>query len=466
MNVFIGIAVVLTLLVMAWMVRPLLRSSSSNGVSSARLNASIHRDQLTALEADLARGDISAADFEATRDELQLRLLDDTESFDTAPITNGSVFWTARRTAAAIALSMPVLALGLYLQLGTPSAINPVVATQQPNDQQIKQMVETLAAKLQANPDNPAGWAMLARSYKVMGRFDEANQAFVKAGDLVNTEPDLLVDYADLLAVRANNNMEGKPLELINKALSINAQHPMGLMMSGVAAYRRSDFKLAITQWQKLLPQLEPGSADAQQIESDIADAQAKAGLPVTQTSAQLPSPAKLAEGNSETGKLPPVPEGAAAGMTPDKINQMVDRLAERLKTNPNDLEGWARLARAYKVQGRTAEAEQAYAKTGKLLDSDPDLMTQYADLLVTQSKGDFKGKPLVLVNKALALNPKHPIALMMAAQAAYSATEYAKAIGYWETVLTVLPAGSPDIEQVKTEIADAKARMGAKNKS
>jgi cytochrome c-type biogenesis protein CcmH len=83
--------------------------------------------------------------------------------------------------------------------------------------------------------------------------------------------------------------------------------------------------------------------------------------------------------------------------------------------------------------------------------------------LLATRANGDFKGKPLALINKALALNPKHPMALMMAGQAAYRATEYAKAIAYWETVLTILTPDSSDASQIKAEIADAKTKLNTK---
>ncbi len=79
MTVFYSIAAVLTLLVVAWVVRPLLRPSTKSGVSSVRLNADIYRDQLEVLARDLSRGAISPVDYEATKDELQLRLLDDTE---------------------------------------------------------------------------------------------------------------------------------------------------------------------------------------------------------------------------------------------------------------------------------------------------------------------------------------------------------------------------------------------------
>jgi cytochrome c-type biogenesis protein CcmH len=450
MNVFIGIAALLTLIVVAWFVRPLLLKPGGPGVSSDKLNASIYRDQLQALERDLGRGVINQQDFEITRDELQVRLLDDTENTDVVLTTNTG-FLTARRTAIAISLSVPVFAIGIYMTLGDPSAMAPAAAqakAAQVDDQQIRKMIDTLAAKLKANPDNPQGWAMLARSYKVVGRNQEAQQAYETAGAFVNGNPDMLVDYAELLGIQAGNKLDGKPEKMINDALKLNPEHPMGLMLAGVALYQRSDFPGALSRWEKLLSLLAPGSEDALQVQANIDDARSKAGLPVT----------------NQSNALPPVPADAAAGMTPDKINEMVDRLAAKLKDNPNDLPGWARLARAYKVQGRLDEAGQAYAKTGKLMDTDPDLMTQYADLLATKAKS-MQGKPTDLVNKALTLAPKHPMALMMAGQAAYQAGKFDVAIKHWQTALSVLPQGSPDIEPLKSEIADATFKISSATK-
>jgi len=443
MNVFIGISALLTLLVVAWLLRPLLRQPTSGSISSEKLNAAIHRDQLQALEADLARGIISQQDFETTRDELQLRLLDDTESFEaTSPKAKTTGFWTAKRTAVAVGLSLPVLALSIYLQIGTPDALNPV-AMANANDHQMKEMVEKLAARLKDNPNDQKGWVMLARSYKAMGRFEEAKQAFDNAGDIINSDPDLLIDHADLLGVLAGNNLQGKPQQMIEEALRLNPEHPMSLMMAGVAAYQRSDYQKAVTYWEKLLSLLQPGSTDAQQVQANIDDARAKGG-----------------QSAGASNVLPPVPTGAAAGMTADNINDMVDRLAARLKDNPDDLAGWARLARAYKMQSRLDEAAAAYAKTGTLLNTDPDLLTQYADTLAMRTKS-LQGKPSELINKALAIAPKHPMALMMAGQAAYQSGNYAAAIGHWKNVLSILPVNSPDIELVKAEIADAQLKMG-----
>lgn len=460
MNVFIAVAALLTLLVLAWLLRPLLRQrpDTGSGITSASLNAALHRDQLQALQADLARGVITQQDFETTRDELQLRLLDDTESFVPQQPAVGSKpsFWTARRTAAVLGVSTPLLAVALYLQLGSPALLDPTAMAQngpgggQVSEQQIRDMIDQMAEKQNATPDNLKGWAMLARSYKLTGRLEEAKAAFEKAGSYVRTDPDVLLDYAALLGNLAGNRLDGEPsAKMIEDALQMVPDHPTGLMLSGIGAYQRGDFATAVRQWEKLLGMMDPSTEDAQQMRNNIADARSQGNLPP-----------------ADSSKLPPVPQGAAAGgMTPEMINQMVERLANRLKDNPGDHAGWARLANAYRVQGKLDDAAAAYAKTGPLLDSDANLLTQYADLLAMRAKGDFKGQPLVLINKALSLDPKHPNALMMAGQAAFQAGEDAQAIRHWETVLGVLPAGSEDARQVQAEIADARARLGAASK-
>lgn len=276
MSLFIALAALMTLATLAWIVLPLLRPAATNGVSSQRLNAAIYRDQLEALDRDLASGAISPADHEATRDELQLRLLDDTaEDPQAAATPTASGFWGPRRMAGLVALLLPTVAAGMYYGLGDPAALNPAAA-RTANEQQVIQMVESLAAKLKANPDNPKGWAMLARSYKVMGRVEEAEQAYAKAGAALDSNPDLLVDYAELLAVRANNRMEGRPVELIRKALAVDPEHPSALMMSGVAAYQQSDFDGAVREWEKLLTVLEPGSEDAKMTQENLDEARVR----------------------------------------------------------------------------------------------------------------------------------------------------------------------------------------------
>lgn len=282
--VFYAIATVLTLLVVGWLVRPLLRHAPDSDVTAERLNAAIYRDQLAALERDLASGGMTPADYETIRDELQLRLLDDTRADApgaTAPVSASPVagFLSARRTAALMTVVLVVGAAGGYYQLGGgPDAIDPVAA-QSMGSTEVKKMVEGLAARMKANPGDVKGWAMLVRSYKVMGMFDEAEQAVRDAGPLLETSADLLTQYADLLASRNNNNLEGKPLALVNKALVLNPRHPVALMLAGTAAFQRADYMAAVGHWEKVLTVLDPASPDATQVKQEIADARARAAL-------------------------------------------------------------------------------------------------------------------------------------------------------------------------------------------
>ena len=442
MIVFLASTALLTLLAVAWFLRPLLRAAQRDGVSSQRLNAEIYRDQLKTLERDLARGAISAADFDATRDELQLRLLDDTDDANAPARARAAGFWSGRGTAALLALVLPLSAAAMYGWLGSPRSIDPVRA-HAADEAQVAKMIDDLAARLKTNPDNPKGWAMLARSLKVMGRMPEADAAYARTGALLQTDPDLMADYADLLAVRAGGNLEGRPMALIEQALALNPQHPMALMLAGVGAYRQGNYAGAVKRWEALLAVVEPGSADATQLEADIADARAKGGM----------QPA--------AGTRPALAAASAAPPDAAQIAQMVERLAARLKTTPGDLAGWARLARSYKVMGRLPEAEEAYGKAGKLLDSSPDMLADYADLLATRAGGNIEGRPLALIKQALALEPRHPMALMLSGTAAFRRGNYSAAVTEWEKLQGVFAPGSPDALQAQANIAEARAKGG-----
>ena len=276
MSIFIALAAILTLLTVAWLVRPLLSSHTDQGVSSQRLNTAIYREQLDALDQDLANGSISAADHEATRDELQLRLLDDTAEPQAAVSASPTALWSPKRTAGALIVLLPLLSAGTYWALGNPAALDPVKA-QAVGQEQIEGMVKTLAARLEKNPENREGWAMLARSYAVMDRLEEAEDAFNKAGDVIDQNPDLLTSFAEVLAQRAGNRMEGRPIALVQKALAIDPQNPSALMMLGIDAYQRGDFNAAAEQWEKLLTVLQPGSPDAETTQANIDDARTQA---------------------------------------------------------------------------------------------------------------------------------------------------------------------------------------------
>jgi cytochrome c-type biogenesis protein CcmH len=237
-------------------------------------NVDVLRDQLADLERERREGTLAEADFAIARQELQRRLLEEVDSGAdevTAVAENGP----SRKVAIGLVLLLPITALFLYALLGKPEALDPS-RTQAPAAQaamtpeQIDEMVARLAARMESNPDDMQGWLMLARSYKSLGRYDDAIKAFAKAEKVINDEPDLLASYAETIAMASGEGLAGKPRQLVERALKIDAKHAHSLFLAGAAAMQAKDAKQAIAYWEALLPQVEPGSELDQMLRSGI----------------------------------------------------------------------------------------------------------------------------------------------------------------------------------------------------
>lgn len=233
-------------------------------------NLAIFRDQLAELEREKTEGTLAESDFEQARRELQRRLLEDVEpdAGDTAQGTHGP----SRKMAIAALLALPILAVLGYWMLGNPKALDPAetAAPQQMTAEKINEMVASLAAKVKANPDDLKGWLMLARSYKTMGRYDEAVEAYAKAEKALADDPELLSSYAETIAMASGKGLTGKPSELIERALKIDPQYPHALFLAGAAAMEAGDNKKGIAYWEALLPQVEAGSEIDQMLRGGI----------------------------------------------------------------------------------------------------------------------------------------------------------------------------------------------------
>lgn len=271
---FIALLCGLTLAVLAWLLRALARGSRQvQGSDRQRLNAAIYRDQLNELERDRQTGALAQADFEQARDELQQRLLEDAGSVATQ--TTLSAQPPARRSAIGLVVLLPLAAAGLYAWLGNPAALSARAPAAQPqvSAEQINDMVNGLAQRLQQNPDDLKGWSMLARSYKALRRHEEAVQAYENVMRLGGDQnPDLLADYADLLAVKNGGHLEGQPLELVEQALKLDPDHFTALALAGSAAYSREDYPATLKYWERLLTQLPADSEEATALTATLQD--------------------------------------------------------------------------------------------------------------------------------------------------------------------------------------------------
>jgi len=263
----------LVVLVALVLLLPVLWFGKRNKATAAdrkEANLAIFRDQLADLERERKEEVISLEEFEQAHTELKRRLLEEVgpESDDQAAIARPA----SRPTAIALLLLLPLAALLGYLLLGNPKALDPAntAPQKQMTADDINAMVARLAARMETNPDDLNGWVMLGRSYKMLGRYDDAVAAYGKAETLIDQDPELLASYAETLAMASGKGLTGKAREQIDKALKLDPKHGHTLFLAGAAAMEAGDAKNAITYWEALLPQVEPGSELDQMLRAGI----------------------------------------------------------------------------------------------------------------------------------------------------------------------------------------------------
>jgi len=286
MTAFWLIGVALAALVLAWVLWPLRSRRPRAPVSRQAANVSIYRDQLRELEADLAAGTLAQADYERSRAEVEARLLQDVRGPDaTVPLERRST----RGTALALGAAIPVVALAVYLMVGNPATLSRQI-DHGATVQQLESMVERLAARMRENPDDVQGWQLLGRSYAALGRFKESADAYAQAALRAPRDAQLLVDFADALAMARGQRLEGEPEKLVQRALEIDPQNPKGLALAGTAAFERKDFAKAAEYWERMLPLVPADSEDARVIRQNVAEARSLAGQAPPGTAAEAAS--------------------------------------------------------------------------------------------------------------------------------------------------------------------------------
>ena len=274
MTSFVISALFLLILVLVLLLRPLFFPAKESATSRRQMNAAIYREELDKLEADRLVGTVDSHSYEQTHAEMRQRLFQDTDEADDL-----AVLGSPKKTIIGICLFVAILSAGFYFYLGDATQIAEQSTEKPMTQESVEKMVEEFAAKMDKEPDNLKGWAMLARSYRILGRNTEAANAYARAGSFVDSDPQLLADYADVLAANANGNFAGKPQQLINKALAQDPNNLLALWLSGTAAFNAQNYKAAVQSWEKLAKQLPPETDEARAIASSIAEARSKGGL-------------------------------------------------------------------------------------------------------------------------------------------------------------------------------------------
>ena len=350
---FWTMAVLLILVALAVLLRPLLWRAG-RGPDEGTVAVAMFRRQLADIDTELAQRRLSSDEAAATRTEVIRRMLASADrehdEVDWAAANQAEVSW---RIVAAVGVAgvLPAAAIAVYFAVGAPAAINQPSAAStaaRPHDAtELAAAADQLKARLEREPDHPEGWVLLGRTLATLQRFDEADDAYRRAISIKPDQPQLHAELGEVLVLEAGGTVTPAAEAEFGKS----GNDPRARFYGAEADLQRGDNGAAKTALQALLADA-PVDAPWRKI-----------------VAARL---AEIAPGEPQAGaKTPAGPTAkdiaAAQSMSPEErqamIRGMVERLAARLDQNPEDKEGWARLAHAYDVLGETEKAQAARAR-------------------------------------------------------------------------------------------------------
>lgn len=177
--------------------------------------------------------------------------------------------------ALIIAFLLPLAAVGLYLSIGTPVALNGVPRAEQ--GMSIGQAVDELKAHLAQKPDDLQGWMLLAQTYSAMHRQTEARDAYQQALRIDANNSVAMVGWAEADSLlRDDHLIEGRSLELLERAVKLDPQSQHGLWLLGISQFQHDHYAEAAATWRQLQPMLDPDSNVAKAVAEQIAVADAR----------------------------------------------------------------------------------------------------------------------------------------------------------------------------------------------
>jgi len=327
----------------------------------------VYRDQLDEVERDRTAGRIGAPEAEAARIEVSRRLIAAADAAPEAP-PPVSASWPRRIAALAALVALPIGAGSLYLALGSPGIpAVPISArlNKAPGEPPLAAMVAQVEAHLARNPEEGRGWEVIAPVYLRLNRFDDAVRARRNALRLLGETAERQADLGEAL-VAANGVVTAEAKAAFERALALDGNEVKARFFVGLAAEQDGRKTDAADAWRALLKDAPPGAPWVELVRESLA----------------------RVEGTPVAG--PPGPTGedmaAAADMPPEQrnamIHSMVERLAERLKRDGSDLQGWLRLVRAYSVLGDRDKARAAAADARRAIGADPDKLRLLDELV------------------------------------------------------------------------------------
>ncbi|ULU27867.1 tetratricopeptide repeat protein [Dyella terrae] len=178
--------------------------------------------------------------------------------------------------AMIVAFCLPIAAIGLYLAVGTPVALNGVPKADA--GMNIDQAVDELKTHLAQKPDDQQGWMLLGQTYSVMHKAADARDAYDHVLRLDADNGVAMVGWAEADSLlREDHRIEGRAQELLERAVKIDPQSQRGLWLLGISQFQHDQYTEAAATWRQLQPQLDPSSNVAKAVQEQIAVAESRA---------------------------------------------------------------------------------------------------------------------------------------------------------------------------------------------
>ncbi len=283
MMFFWVIVVLLIIAALLFIIPPLFQKRDENSESEQskrdELSVAVFKDQVVELERDLNNGSLSQEQFELAKQDIERELLESTQAEKVMQTSGDETVnaLIAKASAWVIIISLPIMTIAFYNSFGGgPEAFDPSLIQVDAEGHQgsnVEEMIATLTQRLEANPDDAEGWAMLGRSYYFVQQYGPSAQSYANAIAKQQVEnPDLYADYADALALANNRNLQGKPMEAVIRAIALDPNHTKSLWLAGTGAYQARDWAEAKRYWEHLLSLMPQGSENAQMIEANLSE--------------------------------------------------------------------------------------------------------------------------------------------------------------------------------------------------
>ena len=261
---FWSTASLITLVVLWSLLWPLLRRQPPRAGEASDPLIAVYRDRRREIEGERASGRLSPAEADAALEELveqMARELPEGSQTESAPTTETASMLVPRLVAALIAIALPGAAGLVYLQVGSPELTDPdtvamLSAPPRFNAEQVGELITQVEARVRSNPDDGEAWLVLASARKFQGNHAGAVEAFERALRLNPPGARMLAEFAESLALLAQGSFVGRPLKLLEQAMSLDPDDAKAIALMGAAQFQIGNLSVARTLMGRLLDAL------------------------------------------------------------------------------------------------------------------------------------------------------------------------------------------------------------------